>query len=91
MELKQGSLSVAEYAAKFKELCSFTPHYNTVEAEVDKCVKFDSGLRPDIKQLISLSEIRNFATMVNKSKICDEDGKAKSSHYNMINDQRSSS
>ncbi|MCI33548.1 hypothetical protein A2U01_0054765, partial [Trifolium medium] len=32
MELKQGSMSVAEYAAKFESLCAFSPHYNTVEA-----------------------------------------------------------
>ncbi|MCI38848.1 hypothetical protein A2U01_0060077, partial [Trifolium medium] len=40
MELKQGNMSVTEYAAKFEELCRFAPHYNTVEAEEDKCVKF---------------------------------------------------
>ena len=32
MELKQGNLSVAEYAAKFEDLCRYSPHYNTVEA-----------------------------------------------------------
>ncbi|MCI50829.1 gag polyprotein-related, partial [Trifolium medium] len=76
MELIQGNLSVAEYAAKFEELCRFSPHYNTIEAEEDKCVKFESGLGLDIKQLIGFYEIRNFATLVNKSRICDEDGKA---------------
>ncbi|MCI58225.1 pol polyprotein, partial [Trifolium medium] len=52
MELKQGNMSVSEYAAKFEELYHFAPHYNTVEAKEDKCVKFENGLRPDIKQLI---------------------------------------
>ncbi|MCI62658.1 pol polyprotein, partial [Trifolium medium] len=52
MELKQGNLPVAEYSAKFEALCVFSPHYNTVEVEEDKCVKFESGLRPDIKLLI---------------------------------------
>ncbi|MCI56242.1 hypothetical protein A2U01_0077493, partial [Trifolium medium] len=46
MELKQGDMSVAEYAVKFESLCAFSPHYNTIEAENDKCVKFESGLRP---------------------------------------------
>ncbi|MCI79517.1 hypothetical protein A2U01_0100788, partial [Trifolium medium] len=32
-ELKQGSMSVSEYTAKFEELCRFAPHYNTMEAE----------------------------------------------------------
>ncbi|GAU40543.1 hypothetical protein TSUD_367090 [Trifolium subterraneum] len=49
MKLEQGSMTVAEYAAKFFSLCVFSPHYNTPEAENDKCVKFESGLRPDIK------------------------------------------
>ncbi|MCI93660.1 hypothetical protein A2U01_0114958, partial [Trifolium medium] len=40
MELKQGNMSISEYAAKFEEFCRFAPHYNTVEAEEDKCVKF---------------------------------------------------
>ncbi|MCI90729.1 hypothetical protein A2U01_0112023, partial [Trifolium medium] len=33
MELKQGSLSVADCAVKFETLCAFSPHYNTMEAE----------------------------------------------------------
>ncbi|MCI59225.1 GRAS family transcription factor, partial [Trifolium medium] len=60
MELKQGNMSVAEYAVKFESMCAFSPHYNTMEAEEDKCVKFESGLRPDIKHFIGFVEIRNF-------------------------------
>ncbi|MCI88582.1 gag polyprotein-related, partial [Trifolium medium] len=37
MELKQGGMSVSEYAVKFEELCHFAPHYNTMEAE-EGCV-----------------------------------------------------
>ncbi|MCI43579.1 cellular nucleic acid-binding protein, partial [Trifolium medium] len=59
----------------------FSPRYNTVEAENDKCVKFENGLRPDIKHLIGFLEIRDFATLVAKSRIYDEDGKAKSNFY----------
>ncbi|MCI65682.1 GRAS family transcription factor, partial [Trifolium medium] len=67
MELKQGGMTVSEYAAKFEDLCRFAPHYNTMEAKEDKCVKFENGLRPYIKQLIGFSEIRDFPTLVNKS------------------------
>ncbi|MCI73744.1 cellular nucleic acid-binding protein, partial [Trifolium medium] len=35
MELKQGGMTVSEYAAKFEDLCRFAPHYNTMEAEED--------------------------------------------------------
>ncbi|MCI11066.1 cellular nucleic acid-binding protein, partial [Trifolium medium] len=88
MKLKQGNMSVANYAAKFESLCRFSPHYNTVEAEEDKCVKFESGLRPDIKQLIGFTEICNFATLVNKSRICDDDGRAKSNYFKAVNEKR---
>ncbi|GAU22611.1 hypothetical protein TSUD_234330 [Trifolium subterraneum] len=84
MKLEQGNMSVAEYAAKFESLCAFSPHYNTPEAENDKCVKFESGLRPDIKHIIGFAEIRNFTTLVAKAKICDEDGKAKSNYFKAV-------
>ncbi|GAU51702.1 hypothetical protein TSUD_415130 [Trifolium subterraneum] len=83
-KLEQGNMSVAEYAAKFESLCAFSPHYNTPEAENDKCVKFESGLRPDIKHIIGFAEIRNFTTLVAKARICDEDGKAKSNYFKAV-------
>ncbi|MCI53984.1 pol polyprotein, partial [Trifolium medium] len=58
LELKQGNMSVAEYATKFEALGAFSPYYNTPEAEYDKCIKFESGLRPEVKHLIGFSEIR---------------------------------
>ncbi|GAU44259.1 hypothetical protein TSUD_400050 [Trifolium subterraneum] len=84
MKLEQGNMSVAEYAAKFESLCAFSPHYNTPEAENNKCVKFESGLRPDIKHIIGFAEIRNFTTLVAKARICDEDGKAKSNYFKAV-------
>ncbi|GAU28867.1 hypothetical protein TSUD_293190 [Trifolium subterraneum] len=84
MKLEQGDMSVAEYAAKFESLCAFSPHYNTPEVENDKCVKFESGLRPDIKHIIGFAEIRNFTTLVAKARICDEDGKAKNNYFKAV-------
>ncbi|MCI52907.1 cellular nucleic acid-binding protein, partial [Trifolium medium] len=49
---------------------------------------FESGLRPDIKHLIGFSEIRDSATLVNKSRICDEDGKAKINYYKTMIDKK---
>ncbi|MCI47069.1 cellular nucleic acid-binding protein, partial [Trifolium medium] len=54
----------------------------------DKCVKFESGLRPDIKHLIGFLQIRDFVTLVDKSRICDKDGKAKTSYYKALSDRR---
>ncbi|MCI49737.1 hypothetical protein A2U01_0070981, partial [Trifolium medium] len=79
---------VAEYAAKFESLCAFSPYYNTPEAEYDEFVKFESGLRPEVKHLIGFSEIRDFPTLVNKSRICDEDGKAKVNYYKAVSDNK---
>ncbi|MCI55909.1 cellular nucleic acid-binding protein, partial [Trifolium medium] len=59
-----------------------------MEAEEDKCVKFENELRPDIKQLIGFNEIRDFPTLVNKSRICDKDGKAKANYYKAVNEKR---
>ncbi|GAU49534.1 hypothetical protein TSUD_243790 [Trifolium subterraneum] len=84
MKLEQGNMLVAEYAAKFDSLCVFSPHYNTPKAENDKCVKFENGLRPDIKHIIGFAEIRNFTTLVSRPWICDEDGKAKSNYFKAI-------
>ncbi|GAU48060.1 hypothetical protein TSUD_377340 [Trifolium subterraneum] len=84
MKLEQGNMSVAEYAAKFESLCAFSPHYNTPEAENGKRIKFESGLRPDIKHIIGFAEIRNFTTLVAKARIYDEDGKAKSNYFKAV-------
>ncbi|XP_050909666.1 uncharacterized protein LOC127123498 [Lathyrus oleraceus] len=86
---KHGKMIVVDYAAKFEELSRFFPHYNEVESEGFKCIKFESGLRPEIKQCIGYQEIHQFSTLVNKCKIYDEDSHARSSHYKSISDKRS--
>ncbi|XP_058763016.1 uncharacterized protein LOC131636423 [Vicia villosa] len=45
LELKQGSLTVAKYAARFEELVQYYAHYNTEEAMTSKCLKFENGAR----------------------------------------------
>ncbi|XP_050916491.1 uncharacterized protein LOC127131619 [Lathyrus oleraceus] len=42
LELKQGNMSVTNYAAKFVELSKFYPHYTGVGAEFSKCIKFEN-------------------------------------------------
>lgn len=41
---------IVEYVAKFEELVKFCPNYNGAVAEGSKCIKFENGLRPEIKQ-----------------------------------------
>lgn len=88
LELKQGSMSVAEYAARFEELVKFCSHYNSEVAEESKYIKFESGLRPEIKQGIRYQEIRRFPTLVNKCRIFDEDSKARIAHYKGLSEKR---
>jgi len=89
LELKQGNMSVADYAAKFEELSRFCPNYNDVGAEGSKCVKFEGGLHPEIKQFIGYQEIHQFSMLVNKCRIYDEDSRARSTYYKSINDKKS--
>ncbi|XP_058733286.1 uncharacterized protein LOC131604888 [Vicia villosa] len=51
-ELKQGNMSVTDYVAKFIELAKFYPYYDGEGAEFSKCVKFENGLRSEIKKAI---------------------------------------
>jgi hypothetical protein len=88
LKLEQGSMTVAEYARKFEELSRFCPHINAAGAEGSKCVKFEGGLRPDIRKAIGYQEIRNFATLVNKSRIYEGDSKASSDYYKVRGDKR---
>lgn len=64
-------MTVADCAANFKELCRFFPHYNEVEAEISKCIKFENGLHPKIKHYIRYQEICQFSVLVNKWHIYD--------------------
>ncbi|MCI27347.1 hypothetical protein A2U01_0048545 [Trifolium medium] len=60
MELKQGDMSVAEYSVKFESLCAFSLHYNTVEAEEDKCVNSKVVYAPTSSTLLDLQKSGTF-------------------------------
>ena len=88
LNLKQGSLYVAEYATKFEELSRFCPYINVEDALVSKCVKFENGLRPEMYQYMCVQEIRDFDTLVHKCHIFDDAGKANMNHYKSMNEKR---
>jgi hypothetical protein len=85
LELKQGNMSVTEYAAKFVELAKFYPHYTGDNAEFSKCIKFENGLRADIKRAIGYQQIRDFSELVSSYRIYEDDTKA---HYKIVNEKR---
>ncbi|XP_058746761.1 uncharacterized protein LOC131619712 [Vicia villosa] len=88
LELKQWSSTVVEYAARFEELVKYCPHYNNLAAEVSKCIKFENGLRPKIKQGVGYLEIRQFNILVNNCRIYDQDTRVKSSFYKSYNEKK---
>ncbi|XP_020240665.1 uncharacterized protein LOC109819365 [Cajanus cajan] len=81
LELKQGEDSVAECVTKFEDLVRFCPMYDGVGNEEDKCVKFVSGLRPEIKQVFNYQGITHYHELVNKCRVYDEDNRARVTHY----------
>ena len=53
-----------------------------------KCTKFENGLRPEIKQGIACQKIRNYPELVSRSRIYDNDNRARIAHYKAVNDRR---
>ncbi|PNY08434.1 cellular nucleic acid-binding protein [Trifolium pratense] len=88
LSLTQGSMSIGDYAAKFEALIRFCPNYNTAEAEVSKCLKFEDGLRPEIKQFIAYRQIRQFPNLVDACRIYEETSQARSNHYKAISEKK---
>ncbi|XP_058760496.1 uncharacterized protein LOC131633832 [Vicia villosa] len=86
LELKQGSMSVTAYAAKFGELAKFYQHYDGPTGEFSKYIKFENGLHPEIKKTISYQKIQIFADLVDSCRIYEEDN---TTHYKMISEKRS--
>ncbi|XP_058780830.1 uncharacterized protein LOC131654920 [Vicia villosa] len=85
LDLRQGNKSVVEYASKFGELAKFYQHYDGPTGEFLKCVKFENGLRPEIKKSIIYQKICVFADLVDSCRIYEEDNNA---HYRVISEKR---
>ncbi|KAK2428960.1 hypothetical protein QL285_027439 [Trifolium repens] len=66
-ELKQGSMSVAEYTMKFNELFRYVMDGNDAPSESWKMKKYRFGLRADIAHDVSMQHITTFGDLVQKS------------------------
>ncbi|XP_058741476.1 uncharacterized protein LOC131613855 [Vicia villosa] len=53
-----------------------------------KCIKFENRLRPEIKQGIACQKIRNYPELVSRSRIYDNDNRARIAHYKAVNDRK---
>ena len=65
LEPKQNNLSVMEYEAKFTELSRFVPELVSTEEKKDR--RFNQGLRQWIQNRISILELTDYATVVQKA------------------------
>ncbi|XP_016199631.1 uncharacterized protein LOC107640635 [Arachis ipaensis] len=74
MQLKQGSMSVAEYTNKFEEFCRFSRvcQGDSETYESWRCVKYQRGLKDNIMIAVAPLEIRVFSDMVNKARVVEE-------------------
>ncbi|XP_057418806.1 uncharacterized protein LOC130737159 [Lotus japonicus] len=88
LELKQGNMTIGQYAVKFEELAQFHPSYRDAANENSKCIKFENGLRPDIKAAIGYQQIRNFYTLVDKCRIFENDDKQRKEYLKTLGPQK---
>ena len=69
LRVYQGGMSIAEYTAKFEELCKFSTIYQRNPYEHWKCIKYEGGLKANILVSVAPLEIKSHATLVNKSRV----------------------
>ncbi|XP_074326909.1 uncharacterized protein LOC141664853 [Apium graveolens] len=78
--LKQEGMSVSEYLSRFLELSRFAPHQ--VDTEARKCQRFPEGLKPQIRENVSLLELEQFDKLVGKARIAERDYEARTQFFN---------
>ncbi|XP_057747232.1 uncharacterized protein LOC130966444 [Arachis stenosperma] len=74
IQMKQGSLSVADYTNKFEELCRFSRVCQDAPDTYEswKCIKYQRGLKDSIMTVVTPLEIRVFSDLVNKARVVEE-------------------
>ncbi|XP_016199839.1 uncharacterized protein LOC107640851 [Arachis ipaensis] len=74
LQLKQGSLLVADYTSRFEELCRFSRACQGAPETYEswKCVQYQRGLKDDIMTAVAPMEIRIFSDLVNKARVVEE-------------------
>ncbi|XP_063942652.1 uncharacterized protein LOC135150319 [Daucus carota subsp. sativus] len=78
--LKQEGMFVSEYLSKFLELSRFAPHQ--VNTEARKCQRFQEGLKPQIRERVSLLELEQFDKLVGKARIAEREYEARTQFFN---------
>ncbi|XP_028093167.1 uncharacterized protein LOC114293328 [Camellia sinensis] len=65
MELKQNSMTIAEYEAKFTELARFAPH--VVDTDYKKARHFEGGLRDDILEKVNVLKMKTYIEVLDQT------------------------
>ena len=71
IRLKYGNMNVAQYEDKFMELSRFSPHL--IAIKVDKVMKFQDGLKPYLKNKISILMLGVYSEVVDRALIVERD------------------
>ena len=71
VRLEQRDLTVAQYEAKFTELSRFAPQFIAIEEE--KALKFQDGLKPYLKNKISILKLGVYLEVVDRALIAEKD------------------
>ena len=71
VRLEQRDLVVAQYEAKFTELSRFTPQL--IATEEEKALKFQDGLKPYLKNKISIMTLGVYLEVVDRALIAEKD------------------
>ncbi|RVW79757.1 Transposon Ty3-G Gag-Pol polyprotein [Vitis vinifera] len=71
IRLEQGDMTVAQYEAKFTELSRFSPQL--IATEEEKTLKFQDGLKPYLKNKISILKLGVYSEVVDRALIAEKD------------------
>nr|CAN68039.1 hypothetical protein VITISV_018924 [Vitis vinifera] len=71
IRLEQGDMIVAHYEAKFTELSRFSPQL--IATEEEKALKFQDGLKPYLKNKISILKLGVYSEVVDRALIVEKD------------------
>ena len=71
VRLEQRDLIVAQYEAKFTELSHFPPQL--IATEEEKALKFQDGLKPYLKNKISILKLGVYLKVVDRALIAEKD------------------
>lgn len=68
-ELRQGDMSVSEYAQRFTNLSRYAPELVAIEER--RCRRFEKGLCPPLRDRVSILRLQDFANLMATAKTAE--------------------